>query len=223
MRPTSLLAKGKAWGILFLLFASVVFLPSCSLFESKPRPPAVCKPMTCPKPGIVNNLPYCAVNFDYPLSAVCNPKLYVYKNDRRLLLVQDGVLIRDYLVGLGPSPCGDKMLAGDGRTPEGTFYVCVKNPTSQFYKSLGLSYPSPKHAQQALIKGAISPDDFRSIVRAFEHKGLPPWNTPMGGAIFIHGGGGHKDWTKGCIAVGNTAMDELFQIVSVGTPVEVLP
>jgi murein L,D-transpeptidase YafK len=176
-------------------------------------PPLVQKP----------DLPYGSVNFDFPLTSVCNPRLYVYKNDRRLLLVQDGILIRDYLVGLGPNPCGDKKLSGDGRTPEGSFYVCVKNPTSQFYKSLGLSYPDPKHAEEAFLQGAISPNDFRQIVQAFERKGLPPWNTPLGGAIFIHGGGGHKDWTKGCIAVGNSAMDELFDVVSVGTPVEVLP
>lgn len=222
MWSTKLLPRGRMWVISLLLLASTVLFPSCSLYESKPHPPAVCPTgaaLNADKP----ELPYSSINLDYPLSDISNPRLYVYKNNRRLFLVQDGVLIRDYLVGLGPSPCGDKKFAGDGRTPEGSFYVCVKNPQSQFYKSLGLSYPSPKHAEQALLQGTISPNDFRTIIHAFENKSLPPWSTPLGGAIFIHGGGGHKDWTKGCIAVGNSAMDELFRIVSVGTLVEVLP
>ena len=223
MRPDKLLTQGRIWIVSILLFTSTLFFPSCSLFQSKPSPPAVCKVESLPLPQQQPSRPYCSINFDFPLAAISNPRLYVYKSDRRLLLVQDGILIRDYLVGLGPNPCGDKKFMGDGRTPEGTFYICVKNPTSQFYKSLGLSYPDPTHAEQALLQGAITPGDFRNIVHAFEKKGPPPWNTPLGGAIFIHGGGGHKDWTQGCIAVGNSAMDELFEIISLGTPVEVYP
>lgn len=212
----------KAWILYGFYAVCAVLLSSCSLFQSKPAPTAKCKVPTKAEPG-KPILPYCSVNFDFPLKAVCSPKLYVYKNNRRLLLVQDGVLVRDYLIGLGPSPSGDKKVMGDGKTPEGEFFICVKNPASQFYKSLGISYPAPKHAEQALLQGTISPDDFQNIVRAFERKSAPPWNTPLGGAIFIHGGGGHTDWTKGCIAVGNTAMDELFQVIAVGTPVEIYP
>jgi murein L,D-transpeptidase YafK len=163
------------------------------------------------------------VNLNCPLSSVSNPRIFVVKSDRRLFVVQDGVLIRDYLIGLGPNPTGDKLRQGDGRTPEGEFFVCVKNSASKFYKSLGLSYPAPRHAEQGLIKGIISADEYRHIISSFENKVTPPWNTKLGGAIMIHGGGGHCNWTQGCIAVGNSAMDELFQVVSVGTLVVVLP
>lgn len=224
MTSIKLPVQGIKWITAILVLASALYLPSCSHFE--PKTPIVKKESKPPletfepaKPG----LPYESINLDFPLSEISNPKLYVMKSDRRLLLVQNGVLVRDYLVGLGPCPIGDKLLSGDGRTPEGQFYVCVKNPTSQFYKSLGLSYPDPKHAEKALQEGAISSAVYRTIVQAFERKGKPPWNTAMGGAIMIHGGGGYKDWTKGCIAIRNSAMDELFQVVSVGTPVEVLP
>lgn len=208
---------------MLLLVLVALSLSSCSWFDSKRLPSASSRSSTTCFVPEKRDLPYESVNLDLPRCDIRNPKLYVYKNDRRLFLVQDGVLVRDYLVGLGPSPCGDKKRAGDGRTPEGTFYICVKNPTSQFYKSLGLSYPSPKHAEQGLMQGTISTEDFRSIVRAFEAKSTPPWNTGLGGAIMIHGGGGHRDWTRGCIAVGNSAMDELFEIVAVGTQVEVRP
>jgi len=86
-----------------------------------------------------------------------------------------------------------------------------------------LSYPSPKHAERALVAGNISTDDFRKIVQAVNNKNRPPWDTALGGQIFIHGGGGHDDWTKGCVALFNTDIDELFQIVPVGTPVQILP
>jgi len=58
--------------------------------------------------------------------------------------------------------------------------------------------------------------EFRDILLAFENKATPPWNTALGGQIFIHAGGAHKDWTVGCVALYNSDMDELFQITSVG-------
>lgn len=213
--------EGKRVGLI-LFMGSLLLLTSCSLFKSETelRPQ-----ITSTTPAVVSKpeLPYCKIDYDYPLSNINHAKIYVYKGERRLLVVQDGILVRDYLVGLGPQPSGDKFYMGDGKTPEGDFFICVKNPASKFYKSLGLNYPSVRHADQALSTGKISLEEYRSILQANEIKCLPPPNTTLGGAIFIHGGGGHKDWTQGCIAVSDSAMDELFQIVSVGTPVEVLP
>jgi L,D-peptidoglycan transpeptidase YkuD (ErfK/YbiS/YcfS/YnhG family) len=31
------------------------------------------------------------------------------------------------------------------------------------------------------------------------------------------------DWTNGCIAVSNAEMDEIWQLVSDGTPIRILP
>jgi hypothetical protein len=194
---------------------------ACSMHGSKTCASA---PQTVQAPPAFDpETPYHTVDYSYPAAAVCNPKLYVFKSKRRLLVVQDGVLVRDYRIGLGPRPQGDKLIQGDGRTPEGEFFVCVKNPVSNFYKSLGLSYPSPKHAERALLAGDISHEQFRRIVYAIENKARPPWDTVLGGQIFIHGGGAQGDWTKGCIAVYNSAMDELFQMVSVGTSVTIMP
>jgi murein L,D-transpeptidase YafK len=198
------------------------FLTSCSMNEFKVRPPvrATCAVSNEPASPCV---PYSQVDINCPLSNISSPTLYVYKNERRLLVVNEGTLVRDYNIGLGYHPNGDKSIRGDGRTPEGEFFICAKNPASKFYKSLGLSYPDPKRAQEALISGRISWDEYRSILQAIEEKKLPPVNTALGGAIFIHGGGADKDWTLGCIAVYNRVIDELFQVVSVGTPVYVMP
>ena len=165
------------------------------------------------------------IKVDYltPLGCIQNPEVYVYKEKRRLYIIQSNVLVRDYPVGLGFSPRGDKEREGDGRTPEGEFKICVKNSGSRFIRSLGLNYPDKKHAERAFFAGTITPIEFRDLLLAFEKKATPPWGTSLGGKIFIHAGGAHKDWTDGCIALYNSDMEELFQIAAVGTPVSVRP
>lgn len=163
------------------------------------------------------------VDYLTPLSAIQYPEVFVYKEKRRLYIIQSNVLVRDYPVGLGFNPRGDKEKEGDGRTPEGDFKICVKNSGSRFIRSLGLNYPDKRHAERAFFAGAITPVEFRDILLAFEKKATPPWSTSLGGKIFIHAGGAHKDWTDGCIALYNSDMEELFQLVGIGTPVSVRP
>ncbi len=207
--------------------AMVMMLSSCSLWRSwfaSESEIKIVKPISCPvEISPPPSGPYKEVRLDTPASAVCNPTLYVIKGERRLLVVDNEVLVRDYRIGLGFRTFGDKIQQGDGRTPEGEFFICVKNPNSRFYKSLGLSYPAPHHAERALVSGDISLDQYRHIIDASAQKTKPPWNTALGGAIFIHGGGAHEDWTEGCVAVYDRAMDELFKIAPVGTPVKILP
>lgn len=209
--------------IIFGIGAVSVALSACSFFESKitvPAPKSVAPP---PQVKQECEQPYCSIDLDFPVSQITNPKIYVMKAERRLYVVQDKVLVRDYHVGLGPSPRGDKYYRGDGRTPEGEYFVCSKNAASQYYKSLGINYPSPRHAENALCSGVISYNDYCSIVQANDAKKLPPPNTPLGGLIMIHGGGAAGDWTLGCVAVPNRAMDELFSIASIGTPICIMP
>jgi len=206
---------------LLLCVTVIALLSSCSYWDRKTTHHA--KPAPPPPEPPKEFQPYFDVNLGCPLPLVTNPILYVFKEKRRLLVVDRGILVREYRVGLGSHPVGDKVMRGDGRTPEGEFFVCVKNPGSRFYKSLGLNYPTPRHAQEAVNWGKISQEQYRRIVDACSSQAIPPWNTPLGGAIMIHGGGTYADWTEGCVAVQNSAMDELFQIVSVGTPVVIMP
>ncbi len=165
------------------------------------------------------------LRIDYlrPVQDIKAPELYIYKDKRRLYVLDRGVLVRNYPIGLGKNPKGDKKEKGDGRTPEGTFYVCLKNPRSKFYKSVAISYPSRKHAESAFMAGLISPTQYRDIILALERKVQPPWNTPLGGNIFIHGGGAQGDWTDGCIALYNSDMNELYRFTRIGTPVVIRP
>jgi murein L,D-transpeptidase YafK len=179
--------------------------------------------MEKPPEAPVCDLPYCSVNLDYPLAQITRPKVYVQKSERRLLLIQDKVLVRNYHIGLGPSPRGDKYFRGDGRTPEGDYIICSRNGSSQYYKSFGINYPSARHAENGLHSGTITYNDYCQIVQANDAMKMPPANTALGGLIMIHGGGCAKDWTLGCMAVQNSAMDELFEVITVGTPVTIVP
>ncbi len=213
---------GRAGLLLFGMSALCMAFSACSLFESKIRVP-VAKTTQPPQAPPECEQPYCTVNLGLPVAQITNPKIYVIKGERRLCVVQDKTLVREYHIGLGPSPRGDKYYRGDGRTPEGEYFVCSKNSASQYYKSLGINYPSPRHAEDALGAGVISYGDYCSIVRANDAKKLPPPNTALGGLIMIHGGGSYGDWTLGCVAVPNRAMDELFEVASVGTPIYIMP
>lgn len=155
-----------------------------------------------------------------PLS---RPEIVVEKAARRLSLYAGGEVVRVYRIGLGTAPVGDKERAGDRRTPEGTFYVCVKNPQSAFYLSLGLSYPNAEDAERGLREGLITRAQYRRIVRAVRNNQTPPWDTALGGTIFIHGNGSQSDWTWGCVALDDRDMKELFDSVPTGTPVRIEP
>ncbi|ROR03045.1 L,D-transpeptidase-like protein [Desulfosoma caldarium] len=165
------------------------------------------------------------VRIDYlrPTEEVRSAELYIYKDKRRLYVMDGDVLVRNYPIGLGKNPKGDKKCEGDGRTPEGSFFICFKNPRSRFFKSLALSYPSQRHAEQAFAAGLISPTQYRDIILALDRLLQPPWDTPLGGGIYIHGGGAHGDWTDGCIALYNSDMSEIYQMARLGTRVEVRP
>ena len=148
-----------------------------------------------------------------------NPRIVIMKSERRMELFSDGVVVRRYRIGLGLSPVEDKVRQGDRRTPEGEFYVFTKNDKSAFFLSLGLSYPNIEDAERGLRDKLISPRQHDVIVRAIKRKATPPQNTALGGDIYIHGSGAGSDWTWGCVALENADMKELFEAVTVGTPV----
>lgn len=217
--------KGQ-WGI--VLLSLILVLSGCSMPKSGAKPETA---VTGHKQATAESLQQetaqqkLPLKVDYltPLSSIKTPQIFVYKEKRRLYVIQSDVLVRDYPIGLGFHPLGDKEREGDGRTPEGDFFVCMKNASSRFIKSLGLNYPEKRHAERAFFAGILSPNEFRDILLAHEKRSTPPWGTILGGEIFIHAGGAHKDWTDGCVALYNSDMDELFQIASLGTPVVIRP
>jgi murein L,D-transpeptidase YafK len=150
------------------------------------------------------------------------PRLVIRKKARALDVYDGERLVKTYTIALGFAPEGDKEREGDGKTPEGEFYVFTKNPKSQFYLSLGLSYPSKDDARRGLDSGLISIVEHDAIVKAINSRRMPPQKTKLGGEIYIHGGGTETDWTWGCTALTNEDIEELFRAVEVGTRVDII-
>lgn len=160
----------------------------------------------------------------FPLpDPLLDPEVEIRKQDRVLVVYSDGEPVKTYRMALGREPVGDKSREGDGRTPEGDFYVCTKNPESQYHRSIGLSYPSAEDAERGLLEGIISKREYRTILDAMRHLRQPPWNTALGGEIMIHGGGVRADWTAGCVALADTEIEELFNALPLGTRVVIVP
>jgi murein L,D-transpeptidase YafK len=158
-----------------------------------------------------------------PLPEMKNPRIVVKKADRKLEVFDGEKLIKTYRVGLGFAPVGDKEKQGDGKTPEGEFYIFTKNDQSRFYLSIGVSYPSTRDAERGFRENLISKSERDEIVEAIKNKKMPLQNTKLGGEIYIHGNGSSSDWTLGCVALEDKEMKELFDAIPVGANVKIEP
>lgn len=156
----------------------------------------------------------------YPLRRA---RLEVRKSERRLRLWSGKTLVKEYPIALGFCPVGTKERQGDGRTPEGRYYLCYRNGVSRFHRFIGLSYPAPADADRAVKRGLVDRRVAASVRLAARRKGPPPWDTALGGAVGIHGGGTGRDWTWGCIGLEDRDIDELWEALPLGTPVDIRP
>lgn len=155
-----------------------------------------------------------------PLKA---PQLVIHKARHCLELREGGSLLKVFPVALGHRGLADKRRSGDHLTPEGRFYVCTRNERSRFHLFLGLSYPHEPAVRRGLAEGLLTRAQHDSVLRQLRRRDCPDWNTALGGAVGIHGGGIGAEWTWGCIALENEAIEELWLACPVGTPVEILP
>jgi murein L,D-transpeptidase YafK len=161
-------------------------------------------------------------------------RIVIWKSQYTLTLYRGDRPVKTYRAVFGKGfRDGDKQRAGDKRTPEGEFFICSMNHSKRFYKFMGLSYPGPEHAEHGLRERLISPEQYETIRKAHEERQPPPWDTRLGGAVGIHGRmldraidttqSTAKNWTDGCIAMENADVDEIYSVVSLGTPVTILP
>lgn len=147
-----------------------------------------------------------AAGGDFPLA----DKVLVEKGNRKLHLLQNGVPFRTFDIALGPYPDGDKEMEGDQKTPEGFYMLDARNPDSDYFLSIHISYPNPRDRAEA------------------RNKGVDP-----GGQIMIHGQPNlptfsrayyeREDWTNGCIAVSNSDMIDIWLMTPDRIPIEIIP
>jgi L,D-peptidoglycan transpeptidase YkuD (ErfK/YbiS/YcfS/YnhG family) len=134
--------------------------------------------------------------------------IVVLKENHRVDLYDRGRVIRSYSADMGYRSVNDKRRSGDAATPEGRYRITAKKPGSTYYKALALNYPN---------------DEDRAEFEKLRRQGRMPRGASLGGLIEIHGDGGRgKDWTKGCVALTNQDMDDLFRRADVGTPVTIV-
>ncbi len=131
-------------------------------------------------------------------------RITVYKDARKMYLWHGNLALKEYDIELGFAPSGDKQVEGDGRTPEGHYWIDRRNPNSRFHLSIGISYPNEWDVAEAAQLGQSA-----------------------GGDIFIHGQPSNgirslvPDWTWGCIAVSNEEIEEIYVMVRLGTPISI--
>ena len=137
-------------------------------------------------------------------------RILVLKSERKLHLYRDGEILRTFDIALGLAPEGPKRQSGDFRTPEGRYVLEWKNPDSEYFMSLKVSYPNERDLARAATAG-VDP----------------------GGLIMIHGDPNNgrysamrsqgMDWTDGCIAVSNSDMVDIWLMTAEGMPIEIQP
>lgn len=158
-------------------------------------------------------------------------RLFVDKSDKLLTVYNGDTPLKAYHVELGDSGSGDKMVAGDHKTPEGNFYITQKlvlNPADMYLGTrwMRLSYPNIEDAQRGLNSGLINKATYNSIVNAINNGQIPPQNTALGGGVGIHGGSTPAlgtNWTFGCVGLSNNDVQDFYDFVKVGTKVTIQP
>jgi murein L,D-transpeptidase YafK len=154
-------------------------------------------------------------------------RILIKKSQRRLILTAGDGSVRAYPVDLGRNWAADKAVEGDHATPLGDFYVCAKNPRSKFFLSLCISYPNAEDARRGLASGLISAAEHDEIIEALRLGRIPPQHTRLGGEIYIHGrpqdfNAAERDWTRGCIALDNAAIQEIYTLTAIGSTVSIV-
>ncbi|WBU56745.1 L,D-transpeptidase family protein [Paracoccus sediminicola] len=136
-------------------------------------------------------------------------QVVVNKSDRMMFLLSDRTVLKAYRIHLGNEPVGTKQFEGDGKTPEGIFFIDRFNPRSAYHLSVGINYPRPQDEARAMAVG-----------------------RKPGGDIFFHGRGpdgaaakraNKDDWTAGCIALEDSEIEEIYAMLEKGTQVVINP
>jgi murein L,D-transpeptidase YafK len=147
----------------------------------------------------------CSQTFSHPTA----DRILILKSTHTLELLSHGQVLKTYKIALG-DPHGTKIQAGDKKTPEGVYSVDGKNPHSLFHRALHLSYPNAADRERARKLGVSPGGDIEIHGLAAQYAFLGRMQSAT-------------DWTTGCIAVSNPEIDEIWDRVPVGTPVEIRP
>lgn len=134
--------------------------------------------------------------------------IVVFKSSREMIVFSKKEKIKTYKIALGKNAIGKKQFEGDGKTPEGLYYIDDKSAASKFHKNLNVSYPNKEDIKFAESNG-------KSAGSEIKIHGLP---NGLKDENYLR-----TDWTLGCIALMNAEIDELFNHIKLGSPIFILP
>ena len=137
-------------------------------------------------------------------------RILVLKSERKLHLYREGEILRSFEITLGLAPEGPKRQSGDFRTPEGQYHLEWKNPDSDYFMALKVSYPNKQDVAQAAAAG-VDPGGL-IMIHGQPNNGRYPAMREQG-----------MDWTDGCIAVSNSDMVDIWLMTTEGISVEIQP
>ncbi|PZD73902.1 hypothetical protein C1752_01593 [Acaryochloris thomasi RCC1774] len=145
-----------------------------------------------------------------------NISVLIEKAKYRLTIYDDRQPIKSYPIVLGSAPTGDKLREGDRKTPEGIFRIRDLYPHESWSKFLWLDYPNKTSWRKHL---------------AAKRSGKLDLSATIGGEVGIHGVpegndawiDARQNWTWGCPSLKNKDIDEIYNVVQVGTVVEIVP
>lgn len=165
--------------------------------------------------------------FKNDVESMSAPRIVVYKSKNVLELWDGDTLMARLKAAMGKND-GPKQKSGDGKTPEGTYYICKSVGTGQYYKSLFFSYPNADDALAGLNDEKITQAQYDEIASAIDRQEIPLWNTKLGGEIAISGTGTigkglEGNWTGGNVALSDEDMDYLLKYVTLDVEVEINP
>jgi len=140
-------------------------------------------------------------------------RIVVYKGKRQMYTYSHGTLMHTFRISLGKNADkGNKVQAGDYKTPEGSYKIVRKKCDNRLYKSLMISYPNAADRARAAKRG-VRTGGYITI------HGQPKWNADGRGDAYTLS----HDWTEGCMAVPNKAMDILWRAVRNGVKIDIHP
>jgi len=228
--------KQNKMPLIFVLFAVITFVTYCvccnnveakkqipskqaTAFKTNSLPKIVTKkrPIDLPDIGIWPNLNK-KIHLNFPSKIESSTILIVVDKAKRVLnLLSDNVPLISYPIALGFAPVGHKKKQGDGKTPEGEYYICEmlhKNLKEKYgARSLRISYPNIRDAAFGKKKGLITKHQQLKIETAIKNGDMPSQKTALGSSIRIHGGGVGGDWTHGCVALRDDDIIDMYSVL----------
>jgi murein L,D-transpeptidase YafK len=186
---------------------AVLCIPDCQ--AQPPIHPTITRPSDLSNQPPLQNL----LGRNYETEKV---SILVEKSKYKLTVFYNNQPVKSYPIVLGSAPVGDKRAEGDRKTPEGIYRVRDRYPHPQWSKFIWLDYPTQQDWQehsQAKLAGEIAPD------------------ATIGSEVGIHGVPNGLDdaidrrsnWTWGCISLKNKDINEIYEVVTQGTLIEIIP